>query len=189
MKEWGNPKKLPGGYSLNATCGDTTCYLPIPLRCLKSVEMSGHTGVAGEVTVRGIEPCCCGICGLCGVSSNKMSCMEVFSWLRGREKNRVHTALSNQNSRTFQGLKISLTFTLKTRQQTLMRGVTFGKIVKQCCDAYFVFFIHTVLLLINMKNTFLDWFKQFWVMHCLEIQGLFKVLCKFRIFSRLCEPW
>ena len=58
---------------------------------------------------------------------------------------------------------------------------------------------------IKMKNTFLDWFKQFWVMYYLEIQGLFKdfchnsrtfqgfiqiqglfkALCKFKDFSRL----
>ena len=42
-------------------------------------------------------------------------------------------------------------------------------------DAYFVFFTHTVVL-INMKNTFLDCFKQFWVMYYLEIQGLFNIV-------------
>ena len=38
---------------------------------------------------------------------------------------------------------------------------------------YFMFFTHTATS-INMKNTFLDWFKQFWVMNYLEIEGLFE---------------
>ena len=50
-------------------------------------------------------------------------------------------------------------------------------------NTYFMFFTHTVVLQ-NRKNTFLDWFKQFWVMYYLEIQGLFKALCKFKDFSR-----
>ena len=41
---------------------------------------------------------------------------------------------------------------------------------------YFMFFTHIVLL-INMKNTFLDRFMQFWVKYYLEIQGLFKDFC------------
>ena len=47
--DWGDPKRLPGGYSLMSACNDTTYYLPIPLRCLRSVEMSGETGVRGEI--------------------------------------------------------------------------------------------------------------------------------------------
>jgi len=65
LAQWGDPKKLPGGYTLQSSCNDTTYYLPIPLRCLRSVEMSGQTGVQGDVTVRGVAPCCFGWCGLC----------------------------------------------------------------------------------------------------------------------------
>ena len=67
LQQWGDPKKLPGGYSLMSACNDTTYYLPIPLRCLRSVEMSGETGVRGEISVHGVPPCCCGLFGLCGV--------------------------------------------------------------------------------------------------------------------------
>ncbi|XP_058942477.2 uncharacterized protein [Pocillopora verrucosa] len=66
--EWGNAKKLPGGYSIQTSCNDTTYYLPIPLRCLRSVEMRGETGVRGEITVHGNPPCCFGWCGLCGLT-------------------------------------------------------------------------------------------------------------------------
>ena len=40
---------------------------------------------------------------------------------------------------------------------------------------YYVFFTHTVIL-INMKNTCLDW-HEFWLMYYWEIQGLFKDFC------------
>ncbi|XP_020630362.1 uncharacterized protein LOC110067378 isoform X2 [Orbicella faveolata] len=68
LQQWGDPKKLPGGYSLTSACNDTTYYLPIPLRCLRSVEMSGETGVRGEISVHGAPPCCCGLCGFCGLA-------------------------------------------------------------------------------------------------------------------------
>ncbi|CAH3173213.1 unnamed protein product [Porites lobata] len=67
LAQWGNPKKLPGGYSLTSSCNDTTYYLPIPLRCLRSVEMSGETGVRADLSIHGVAPCCCGWCGLCGL--------------------------------------------------------------------------------------------------------------------------
>ncbi|XP_078344884.1 uncharacterized protein LOC144630392 isoform X2 [Oculina patagonica] len=66
--QWGDPKKLPGGYSVQSSCNDTTYFLPIPLRCLRSVEMSGETGVRGEITIHGAPPCCCGLCGFCGLT-------------------------------------------------------------------------------------------------------------------------
>ena len=47
------------------------------------------------------------------------------------------------------------------------------------------FYSHCHILIINMKNTFLDWFKQSWVMCYLEIQGLLKDLSQFKDFSRL----
>lgn len=68
LTKWGDPKKLPGGYSLQTSCNDTTYYLPIPLRCLRSIEMSGKTGVQGVLAVHGVAPCCGGLCGFCGLS-------------------------------------------------------------------------------------------------------------------------
>ena len=56
---------------------------------------------------------------------------------------------------------------LKTRRQTLTRGNPLGEIGQWRSD-----FPLTVVL-INMKNKFVDWFKQFRVMYYLEIQGLF----------------
>lgn len=67
MSSFGNPKKLPGGYSLDAHLGDTTSYLPIPLRFLRSIEMNGQSGVHGQVMVNATQPCCCGLCGIFGV--------------------------------------------------------------------------------------------------------------------------
>ena len=54
------------------------------------------------------------------------------------------------------------------------QGSTYAKLLNEV--PIWLFFTHTVIL-INMKNTFLDWFKQFWVMYYLEIQGLFKDFC------------
>ncbi|PFX27434.1 uncharacterized protein LOC111327567 isoform X1 [Stylophora pistillata] len=68
LVEWGDAKKLPGGYSVQTSCNDTTYYLPLPLRCLRSVEMCGETGVRGEITVYGHPPCCFGLCGFCGLT-------------------------------------------------------------------------------------------------------------------------
>ncbi|EDO43575.1 predicted protein [Nematostella vectensis] len=67
MQEVGDAKKLPGGYSLNASLGDSTFYLPIPLRLFRSVEMNGKSGVSGEVMISGKEPACGGFCGICGM--------------------------------------------------------------------------------------------------------------------------
>ena len=36
---------------------------------------------------------------------------------------------------------------------------------------------------VEMKNTFLDWFKQFWVMYYLEIQGLFNTVWTLGLLS------
>ncbi|XP_068687861.1 uncharacterized protein [Montipora foliosa] len=66
LVKWGDPKKLPGGYSLQSSCNDTTYYLPIPLRYLRSVEMAGQTGVRGDLSIYGSAPCCCGLCGFFG---------------------------------------------------------------------------------------------------------------------------
>lgn len=64
LSAWGDPKALPGGYTLKSSCNDATYYLPIPLRFLRSVEMSGATGVQGELSITGSAPGCCGCCSL-----------------------------------------------------------------------------------------------------------------------------
>ena len=82
-------------------------------------------------------------------------------------------------------------------------GGTLGKIFKWRSNSVFT---HTVVL-IDVQNTFLDWFQQFWVIYYLEFQGLLSplkdfprlVLCKLKDFSRqavifksfllLYEPW
>ena len=63
-------------------------------------------------------------------------------------------------------------------------------------DMHFMFLaLMPVVILINMKYIFLDWFKQFLVMHCLGIQGLLskckdfsRQAVKFKGFSRLYKP-
>ena len=44
--------------------------MPIPLRCLRSVEMLEKSGFQGEVKVHGEAPCCFGWCGLFRVRGN-----------------------------------------------------------------------------------------------------------------------
>lgn len=65
---FGDPKKMPGGYSIETSLGDTTSYLPVPYRFVKSVEMNGQSGVQGSVMVNPEAPCCGGLFGCCGVS-------------------------------------------------------------------------------------------------------------------------
>ena len=58
---------------------------------------------------------------------------------------------------------------------------TYAKLLNEVRYALHVFTLMPVVILINMKYIFLDWLKQFLVMHCLGIQGL---LSKFKDFSR-----
>ena len=81
MVPWGDPNKLPGGYSLKASYNDITFYMPIPLRCLRSVEMFGKSGFQGEVKVHGEAPCCFGWCGLFGVGRNTKFPVTFFGML------------------------------------------------------------------------------------------------------------
>ncbi|KAK3732812.1 hypothetical protein QZH41_017718 [Actinostola sp. cb2023] len=67
LSSFGDPKKLPGGYALDAHLADTTSYLPIPLRYVRSIEMNGQSGVHGKVMINGTAPCCGGLFGLCGL--------------------------------------------------------------------------------------------------------------------------
>lgn len=78
LEQCGDPKKLPGGYKLQLACQDCTYYLPIGLRNFKSVEINGHTGVSGEITVSGSPPCCFGLCGLLGVSTTALLLLETM---------------------------------------------------------------------------------------------------------------
>ena len=83
LSAWGDPKALPGGYTLKSSCNDATYYLPIPLRFLRSVEMSGATGVQGELSISGSPPGCCGCCSLFAVNSltPKYMCHSNFKYL------------------------------------------------------------------------------------------------------------
>ena len=67
LKPWGDPKELKGGYALEMFFHDTTYYLPIPLRFLRSVEISGKSGAAGKAPFEAVPPCCCGCCELFAV--------------------------------------------------------------------------------------------------------------------------
>ncbi|KAK2552405.1 hypothetical protein P5673_026487 [Acropora cervicornis] len=64
LNPWGDPKKLKGGYTLEMFFHDTTYYLPIPLRFLRSVEISGKSGTGGNAPFEAVPPCCCGCCEL-----------------------------------------------------------------------------------------------------------------------------
>ena len=67
LNPWGDPKKLKGGYALEMFFHDTTYYLPIPLRFLRSVEISGKSGAGGNAPFEAVPPCCCGCCELFAV--------------------------------------------------------------------------------------------------------------------------
>ena len=85
----------------------------------------------------------------------------------------VHTALFKHNSSTFQGQffisqGLKITFTLKMRQQTLMKAWWWWQYV------FHAFHCRTIKY---DKYVVLDWFKQFRVMYYLEIQGPSKDFC------------
>ena len=96
MVPWGDPSKLPGGYSLKASYNDITFYMPIPLRCLRSVEMFGKSGFQGEVKVLGEAPCCFGWCGLFGVRQNTKYPVTFFRML-GSVKIKTNDVTINEN--------------------------------------------------------------------------------------------
>ena len=96
MVPWGDPSKLPGGYSLKASYNDITFYMPIPLRCLRSVEMFGKSGFQGEVKVHGEAPCCFGWCGLFGVRQNTKYPVTSFRML-GSVKIKTIDVTINEN--------------------------------------------------------------------------------------------
>ena len=68
LSQFGDPKTLPGGYSMALACSDSLYYLPLPLRLFRSVEVKGQTGVSGTISLHGQEPACPS-CDLFGVSS------------------------------------------------------------------------------------------------------------------------
>jgi len=66
LTQFGDPKKNPGGYTMSLTCSDSVYYLPIPLRCFRSVEVKGQTGASGSISLHAQDPPCRGWCGICG---------------------------------------------------------------------------------------------------------------------------
>ena len=52
---------------MSLTCSDSVYYLPIPLRCFRSVEVKGQTGATGSISLHAQDPPCRGWCGVCGV--------------------------------------------------------------------------------------------------------------------------
>ena len=70
ISQFGDPKKLPGGYTMEMSCKDSTYYFPIALDLFYSVEMEGRTGISGSIAVHGTPPPCGGYCGCCSVSRN-----------------------------------------------------------------------------------------------------------------------
>eukprot|EP00112_Aurelia_sp_Birch-Aquarium-sp1_P004343 Seg149.11 transcript_id=Seg149.11/GoldUCD/mRNA.D3Y31 product="hypothetical protein" protein_id=Seg149.11/GoldUCD/D3Y31 len=74
ISQFGDPKKLPGGYTMEMSCKDTTYYFPISLDLFHSVEMEGRTGISGSIAVHGTPPPCGGYCGCCSLLKgwNKM---------------------------------------------------------------------------------------------------------------------
>lgn len=66
LTNFGDPKKLPGGYTMSMSCSDSVYYLPIPLKFFRSIEVQGQTGASGSISVHAQAPPCNGWCGLCG---------------------------------------------------------------------------------------------------------------------------
>jgi hypothetical protein len=49
-------------YNVTSTSGDKAFYLPIPLRCIRSIQMMSDTSARSTVRVSGLPPCCSGYC-------------------------------------------------------------------------------------------------------------------------------
>ena len=49
-------------YNVTSTSGDRAFYLPIPLRCVQSIQMVSDTSARSIVRVSGVPPCCGGCC-------------------------------------------------------------------------------------------------------------------------------
>lgn len=81
MTSFDDPKKLPGGYNIEMSCGDATTYLPIPLANFRSVEMEGRSGVAGSISIHGQPPPCKGYFGCFGVNLQFLStpCLSIMT--------------------------------------------------------------------------------------------------------------
>eukprot|EP00794_Sanderia_malayensis_P012268 gene12268-13533_t len=79
LTEFKDPKKPPGGYTMEMSCKDATFYKPIPLANLKSVEIDGRVGVSGSISIHASDPPLRGLCGLCGCVKNWTSKPMVYS--------------------------------------------------------------------------------------------------------------
>eukprot|EP00794_Sanderia_malayensis_P012267 gene12267-13532_t len=79
LTEFGNPKKLPGGYTMEMSSKDATFYKPIPLSNFKSIEIDGRTGVSGSISMHGSKPPFRGLCGICGCTKGWNSKPMVYS--------------------------------------------------------------------------------------------------------------
>lgn len=91
LSPWGDPKNPQGGYTLKMFFTDATYYLPIPLRFLRSVEISGKSGVGGKAPFEGVPPCCNGrfelfAVGDCIALHLRQSKSSRDHWKRRREK-------------------------------------------------------------------------------------------------------
>lgn len=79
LKEFGDAKKLPGGYTMEMSCNDSTYFLPIPLSAFKSIEMEGRTGVSGSISTHASTPPCKGWLGCCGCLKTWKSMPMVYN--------------------------------------------------------------------------------------------------------------
>lgn len=79
LVEFGDAKKLPGGYTMEMSCKDNTYYTPINLSLFRSIEMEGGTGVSGSISVHATPPPFKGYLGCCGCLKGWKSMPMVYS--------------------------------------------------------------------------------------------------------------
>eukprot|EP00795_Rhopilema_esculentum_P008239 gene8239-14181_t len=77
LAQFGDPKKLPGGYTLEMSCKDATYYFPISLENFKSVELDGRSGISGTISIHASKPPCAGCCGMFGGDSYRGAALFV----------------------------------------------------------------------------------------------------------------
>eukprot|EP00730_Choanoeca_flexa_P013102 TRINITY_DN4966_c0_g1_i2.p1 TRINITY_DN4966_c0_g1~~TRINITY_DN4966_c0_g1_i2.p1 ORF type:complete len:313 (+),score=81.35 TRINITY_DN4966_c0_g1_i2:41-940(+) len=65
LASFGDPKKLPGGYTVSSQVEDVRFFWPMGLSNLHLVQMKVDVGVQADVHVEAQPPPCCGMCFCC----------------------------------------------------------------------------------------------------------------------------
>eukprot|EP00045_Choanoeca_perplexa_P005316 m.44875 g.44875 ORF g.44875 m.44875 type:complete len:151 (+) comp13055_c0_seq1:778-1230(+) len=65
LAAFGDPKKLPGGYTVTSQVEDVRFFWPMALSSLYLIQMKVDVGVQADVHIEAQAPPCCGLCFCC----------------------------------------------------------------------------------------------------------------------------